>query len=111
MHWQCFLRAAWFARLHGSWASTSYVERQNLSSRMGEGRSTRLTNGHSKKQENHGAMLALWVAFSSLVRAQTTLRGTAAMAAGLTDQVWAFPELMDAAEKLLAAAEPALAAV
>src|SRR5579862_5503466 len=40
--------------------STSYVERQNLSMRMGMRRFTRLTNGHSKKVENHGHQVALY---------------------------------------------------
>ena len=40
--------------------STSYVERQNLSMRMGMRRFTRLTNGHSKKFENHGHQVALY---------------------------------------------------
>jgi IS1 family transposase len=40
--------------------STSYVERQNLSMRMGMRRFTRLTNGFSKKLENHGHMVALY---------------------------------------------------
>jgi len=40
--------------------STSFVERSNLSVRMGMRRFTRLTNGFSKKLENHGHMVALY---------------------------------------------------
>jgi len=42
---------------------TSIMERSNLSLRMGIGRFTRLTNGFSKKWENHWAAVALWFAF------------------------------------------------
>ena len=41
------------------YVSTSYVERQNLSLRMGSRRFTRLTNGFSKKLDNHVAAVAL----------------------------------------------------
>jgi hypothetical protein len=40
--------------------STSFVERSNLSMRMGMRRFTRLTNGFSKKLENHGHAVALY---------------------------------------------------
>jgi IS1 family transposase len=39
--------------------STSYVERQNLTMRMGMRRFTRLTNGCSKKLDNHMAAIAI----------------------------------------------------
>ena len=66
-------------------ASTSYVERQNLSMRMGMRRFTRLTNGHSKKYEQHLYALAIYFMHYNFCRKHQTLRMTPAMAAGLTD--------------------------
>jgi IS1 family transposase len=48
--------------------STSYVERQNLTVRMQARRFTRLTNGFSKKLDNHAAALSLYVAHYNLCR-------------------------------------------
>ncbi|HZU33909.1 MAG TPA: IS1 family transposase [Candidatus Angelobacter sp.] len=73
--------------------STSYVERQNLSMRMGMRRFTRLTNGFSKKVENHGHMVALYFMHYNFCRVHKTLRITPAMQAGLTDHVWSIGEL------------------
>jgi IS1 family transposase len=63
--------------------STSYVERQNLRMRMQMRRFTRLTNGFSKKRQNHAAAVCLHYAHYNLVRIHRTLRMTPAMAAGL----------------------------
>lgn len=74
--------------------STSFVERQNLSMRMGMRRFTRLTNGFSKKLENHGHMVALYFMHYNFCRIHKTLRVTPAMEAGLTDHVWTLDELV-----------------
>jgi IS1 family transposase len=78
-------------------ASTSYVERQNLTMRMGIRRMTRLTNAFSKKLRNHRAATALHFAHYNLVRRHQTLRTTPAMAAGVTDTMWSMEQLLDAA--------------
>jgi IS1 family transposase len=74
--------------------STSYVERQNLTMRMQMRRFTRLTNAFSKKIENHVASIALHYMHYNFVRIHQTLRVTPAMAAGLTDRVWAIEDLV-----------------
>lgn len=48
--------------------STSHVERQNLSMRMGMRRFTRRTNAHSKKLENHKLALALYFLYHNFIR-------------------------------------------
>lgn len=68
--------------------STSYVERQNLTMTMSMRRFTRLTNGFSKKAENHVAAVALYFMYYNFVRIHQTLRVTPAMAAGVTGKLW-----------------------
>jgi len=74
--------------------STSYVERQNLTMRMSMRRFTRLTNGFSKKFENHCHMVALYAAWYNLIRMHKTLRMSPAMAAGVTDRLWSMDDII-----------------
>jgi IS1 family transposase len=75
--------------------STSYVERNNLTMRMGMRRFTRLTNGFSKKVENHAAMVSLHFMHYNFARPHSALgkRTTPAMAAGVADHVWTCDEI------------------
>ncbi len=61
--------------------------------RMGMRRFTRLTNGFSKKVENHGHAVALHFMFYNFCRVHQSLRVTPAMEAGLTDHVWEIQEI------------------
>jgi hypothetical protein len=77
--------------------STSYVERQNLTMRMGMRRFTRLTNAFSKKLDNHMAAIALHLLHYNFARPHKTLANpyprTPAMAAGIADHVWTLKEI------------------
>jgi IS1 family transposase len=73
--------------------STSFIERQNLTMRMSMRRFTRLTNGFSKKVENHAHAIALHFAHYNYVRIHKTLRVSPAMAAGLTNRLWSMEDL------------------
>lgn len=73
--------------------STSYVERANLTLRMGCRRFTRLTNAFSKKVENHAWAVSLHLMHYNFARIHKTLRITPAMAAGVTDHVWSLEEI------------------
>ena len=74
--------------------STSYIERQNLTMRMSMRRFTRLTNGFSKKVENHAYAVALHFVHYNFCRIHKTLRVTPAMAAGLSQHVWSGEDLI-----------------
>jgi len=78
--------------------STSYVERQNLTMRMSMRRFTRLTNGFSKKIQNHEAAVALHYLHYNFLRIHQTLRITPAMAAGVSNHVWSWREVVELTE-------------
>jgi len=80
--------------------ATSYIERQNLTIRMGMRRFTRLTNAFSKKAENLAAAVSLHFMYYNFGRPHQTLtkaadgvRTTPAMAAGVADHVWTLAEI------------------
>ncbi len=75
--------------------STSFVERQNLTMRMSMRRFTRLTNGFSKKVENHAWMLAIHYMHYNFCRIHKSLRVTPAMAAGVSEHVWFIEEIVN----------------
>jgi IS1 family transposase len=87
--------------------STSYVERQNLTMRMGMRRFTRLTNGFSKKIENHRHNVALHFMHHNFARIHQTLRCTPAMEAGVADHPWTIEEIVGLLEAKEAQASPA----
>ncbi len=77
--------------------STSYVERQNLTMRMGMRRFTRLTNGFSRKIENLAHAVSLHFMHYNFARPHQSLKEryprTPAMAAGVADHVWSLEEI------------------
>lgn len=78
--------------------STSYAERLNLTMRMHMRRFTRLTNGHSKKIENHIYAVALHFMYYNFAKLHETLRVTPAMEAGVSDHVWEISEIIALAD-------------
>jgi len=81
--------------------STSFVERANLSMRMGMRRFTRLTNGFSKKAENHAHAVSLFFMFYNFCRPHQTLtkaangiKTTPAMAACVASHVWTVEDVL-----------------
>lgn len=77
--------------------STSYVERQNLTMRMGMRRFTRLTNGFSRKVENLAHAVSLHFMHYNFARPHSALKEryprTPAMAAGVADHIWTLEEI------------------
>jgi IS1 family transposase len=81
--------------------STSFAESQNTRMRTNIRRLTRLTNGHSKKLENHVHAMSLWFMYYNFCRPHMTLtkhsggiKQTPAMAAGVADHVWKLAEVV-----------------
>lgn len=79
--------------------STSYVERQKLAMRMSMRRFTRLTNGFSKKVDNHAHAVALHFMYYNFCRIHKTLWVTPAMAAGIADRLWSVEDIVALIER------------
>lgn len=74
--------------------STSHVERQNLTMRMGMRRYTRLTNGFSKKLANHRAAVAIHFVHYNFARIHQSIRVTPAMQLGVAKHVWELSDMV-----------------
>src|SRR5258708_733583 len=74
--------------------STSFVERQNWTVRTNMRRYTRLSNGFSRKIENHAAAVALNYFAYNFIKIHRTLRMSPAMAAGVTDRLLEVSDLV-----------------
>jgi IS1 family transposase len=79
-----------------AYVSTSYAERANLTMRMHNRRFTRLTNAFAKKFESHAHMVAIYAVWYNFLRIHTTLRVTPAMAAGLSETVMDWAQIVEA---------------
>ena len=78
--------------------STSYVERANLSMRIGMCRFTRLTNAFSKKIENHAAAVALYSMYYNFARVHKPLRCSPAIASGADNRLWEIKDIVSMIE-------------
>ena len=85
----------------GKTKSTSYVERQNLSLRMGMGRYTRKTNGFSKKLENLFHMLSIFYLHYNYIRGHSTMGMAPAMALGVAREPLTLEWLAEQANELI----------
>src|SRR6266446_4656518 len=70
--------------------------------RMQMRRFTRLTNGFSKKFDNHCHALALYFVWYNFVKLHKAHKLTPAMAAGITDKLWSVEDIVS----LVEASEP-----
>lgn len=76
------------------YVSTSFIERQNWTVRTKMRRYTRLSNGFSRKLENHAAAVALNYFAYNFIQIHRTLRMSPAMAAGVADKLWSVQDLV-----------------
>ena len=75
-------------------ASTSLVERANLSMRMGMRRFTRLTDLFSKRIENHMHAVSFYFMVYNFVKVHGAIKTTPAIAAGVTKIQWTMQDIL-----------------
>lgn len=78
--------------------TTSHVERSNLTMRMNMRRFTRLTNGFSKKIENHMHAVSFFFMVYNFVKKHGTVKTTPAIAAGVASFQWTMEDILMMAE-------------
>jgi IS1 family transposase len=88
--------------------STSYAERQNLTSRVMNRRLTRCTIGYSKKFVNHCHQLALAYFTYNYCRKHMTLKKTPAQAMGVASYQWDMADVVEMADARAKAMEEAM---
>ncbi len=74
--------------------STSYIERQNLTMRMGLRRLTRLTNAWSKKLDNLRAAVNLHFYHYNFMRFHSSIGCTPAQMAGIANSAWGWDTVL-----------------
>jgi IS1 family transposase len=84
---------------HKGLVSTSYVEKHNQTMRQSMKRFARLTAGHSKKIDNHVAMVALYATWYNFARVNSAVRMSPAMASKLTDRLWDIGDIVKLVEE------------
>lgn len=75
-------------------ASTSIVERSNLSLRMGNPHLTRLTNAFCRKRESHLHAVSFYFMVYNFVKIHKTIKTTPAKEAGVTDRLWRMEDVV-----------------
>jgi IS1 family transposase len=78
--------------------STSYVEKHNQTMRQHMKRFSRLTAAHSKKIDNHVAMVALYTCWYNFARINSAVRMSPAMACGLEQRLWDIGDIVHLVE-------------
>lgn len=98
---RCVAATRWIVEGHPDPAhiSTSFVERLNLTVRMGMRRYTRLTNAFSKQLQNHVSAIALHFVHYNFCRVHQTLQVTPAMEAGVTERLWDIEDIVRLVER------------
>lgn len=87
--------------------STSHFERMNLNNmRMGNRRFTRLTDGFSRKLENHSHSLALYFFHCNSCRLHKSLKVTPATQAGVSDRLMDISDLVQLVDMMEELAKP-----
>ncbi len=87
-------------------ATTSHVERVNLTTRMHVRRMTRLCNTFSKKLDHHWAAIAMHFAYYNLVRFHQAVNTAPAVPLRVLERPWTVAQLVEAAMDEAPTAKP-----